>query len=591
MAYVKNPTWANTPSTATPIMAAILQKYETALYELSNGFGLPASRFLTGSGDETAAFKAWIAAAKASGEIMVGDANKTITISETLDMRAHGLTYIGNGMRIVNTGTDVVGVMLGGFQQCISGLSHRYSTQAADTHTNSAGVEFYAGYECLFQDIHSDNAYDSYRLAQSGWEPVSTTNNTLFSCLLNNIYALGYSHRVLEMRTWPAGGASSTGCVWQNLYFHNNPNGVQPCSASPVLFFDWDESAFHQVNIEWTQPPANVDLWFMQRCQNMSITSMHVEGVPIAGSAGIFRTWEGVFLKVQGLSWVNTTLPADGGRKSVIHSGNGSTLPSRIEFDGLKLRTLVTGALVTSGGSIVLADLGADMAAQNCRLEFTRVQTESLTSQAGPSAWVIGDDPLSPCVQRINDTFFGVQASDPNRLITGQSTMPRDSINSGTAATMTSGTVRFAFFTAESTFTATSMRLNSGTTAAGATPTLVRCGLYTVSASGDLTLVAAIASDTALLAAANTAYTRAFSTGGSLPATYQLIAGRRYAIGIIVVTAATAPTLPGQIAVVASEMGLAPRVAASLAGQSNLPTAATAASLADSTSRPYAVAA
>ena len=589
MAYTKSPTWANSPSTSSPIMAAILQKYENTLYEISAGVGLPASRFLTGTGDETSAFQAWIAAAKASGEVMVGNSNMTITVSGTLDLRGHGLRYVGNGMRITSTAVNVTGVMVGGFQQSITGLNFGYATQALAAHTNSAGVEFYAAFECLYQDIHSDGAYDSYRLAQSGWAPVTTTTNTMFSCLLHGLYALGYARRALSMETWPAGGASSTGVVWSNLYFHNNPSGVQACTDAPVVFVDWDESSFAQMNIEWTQPPSGYPLVFMQRAQNMTITSMHVEGVPIAGKAGIFRTYEGVFLRVTGLSWVNTTLSADGGRKSVLQPGAGGSQPSRIHIDGIKLRTLNTTALVGSGGSIVLADLDTDMSVSNSRVELTRVQTDNLTSQAGPVGWIFGDDPLSPCVQRVNDTFFGIQAADSNRLVVGQSTMPRDAINSGTAAAMTSGTVRFGYFTAESTFAATQMRISSGTTAATATPTLVRCGLYTIAANGDITLVAAIASDTSLLAAASTAYTRSLSTGGGLPASYQLIAGRRYAIGVVVVSAAAVPTIPGQSATVASELGVSPRIAAVITGQSNLPTTATAAAQIDTATRPYVV--
>ncbi len=85
----------------------------------------------------------------------------------------------------------------------------------------------------------------------------------------------------------------------------------------------------------------------------------------------------------------------------------------------------------------------------------------------------------------------------------------------------------------------------TSTTAAGATPTLVRYGLYEANASGDLTLRASTANDTALLAAADTRYFKAFS------ASWQIKAGRRYAISILVVTAAAAPTLLGLPAVAA----------------------------------------
>jgi hypothetical protein len=127
--------------------------------------------------------------------------------------------------------------------------------------------------------------------------------------------------------------------------------------------------------------------------------------------------------------------------------------------------------------------------------------------------------------------------------------------------------------------------------AAGATPTLIRAGLYTVAKSGDLTLVAAIASDTTLFASANSAYTRSLSTGGSLPASYSIVAGTRYAIGLLCVTAATAPTVVGApiSTAMVNEGAQTPRLCASVSSQTNLPTAITAASLNASSVRPYAV--
>src|SRR3954471_23761481 len=101
MAFTKTYTpggFVDLPSTATPVMATMINKWESTLFEVSAGLGLPASRYLTGSGDETAAFQSWVNAAVASGEIMVGNANLTITVSLTIDMRAHNLRYIGNGM-------------------------------------------------------------------------------------------------------------------------------------------------------------------------------------------------------------------------------------------------------------------------------------------------------------------------------------------------------------------------------------------------------------------------------------------------------------------------------------------------------------
>src|SRR5690348_10707358 len=77
--------------------------------------------------------------------------------------------------------------------------------------------------------------------------------------------------------------------------------------------------------------------------------------------------------------------------------------------------------------------------------------------------------------------------------------------------TLTSQRISFCYFQAAITKQITSLVISSSSTAAGATPTLVRFGLWTVAANGDLTLVASTANDTTLLASTFTAYTKALS--------------------------------------------------------------------------------
>lgn len=148
-------------------------------------------------------------------------------------------------------------------------------------------------------------------------------------------------------------------------------------------------------------------------------------------------------------------------------------------------------------------------------------------------------------------------------------TMPR--VSAAAAGNTVSGEVHLAFFTAAENKTVSNISMVTSGTAA-ATVTLIRMGLYTVDGSGNVTLVAQTASDTALFNAINTTFTRAFSTTGGYPASYNLVAGTRYAVGFIVV-ATTRPTLyhgPTQNLAITS---LEPRMAAVLASQSDLPTA------------------
>lgn len=168
---------------------------------------------------------------------------------------------------------------------------------------------------------------------------------------------------------------------------------------------------------------------------------------------------------------------------------------------------------------------------------------------------------------------------DPDALTSGESTLSRRAIMNG--ATLTSGIVRLTYFTARKTETINSVRVGTHTTAAGATPTLCRIGIYSVDGSGNLTLVASTANDTALFAAASTTYTKALS------ASWSKTAGQRYAVGVLVVTGATAPTIQGQILSIADELAQAPRLCGARSGQSDLPSSISVGNVADATHQCY----
>lgn len=177
-------------------------------------------------------------------------------------------------------------------------------------------------------------------------------------------------------------------------------------------------------------------------------------------------------------------------------------------------------------------------------------------------------------------TALAAQVSDP--LASGQEVFPRSMILGNSLASTTQN-LRMTYFTARKSETSSQVRVVSGATAAGATPTLCRVGLYTVDGNDDATLVASIANDTTLFAAANTAYTRSWTTP------YALVAGQRYAVGILVVTSATAPTFSGTplITGAAAEAAIKPRMTGTLTGQADLPSTASSASMAASANRYY----
>jgi hypothetical protein len=159
---------------------------------------------------------------------------------------------------------------------------------------------------------------------------------------------------------------------------------------------------------------------------------------------------------------------------------------------------------------------------------------------------------------------------------------PRTEVTGGTI-TITSGNVIVVFFTPLQTITVSQITMVSGTSTAASGLTFAQMGLYTYNET-TATLVARCASDTTLFTAINTAYTRSVNTTGGFPATYTLQAGLRYGVAILLI-GTTMPVLAGK-GVPAGVLGLTPRTASTINGQSSLPASST--SLLITSSHPFA---
>ncbi len=154
-----------------------------------------------------------------------------------------------------------------------------------------------------------------------------------------------------------------------------------------------------------------------------------------------------------------------------------------------------------------------------------------------------------------------------SELTTGESNLPRTDIVAANA--LTSGVLYLSYFTAQKTESAGRVRIVCSTGAA-ATPTLCKVALFSVAAgddlSSDLTLLAVSANDTSLFSTSNTAYTITF------PSWVTKTAGSRYAVGVLVVSGATMPTLAGlPISTLAAvEAAVPPILSAELSGQTDI---------------------
>lgn len=170
------------------------------------------------------------------------------------------------------------------------------------------------------------------------------------------------------------------------------------------------------------------------------------------------------------------------------------------------------------------------------------------------------------------------------QLAAGFTSYPRH-LGITSATVQTSQSLCLTFFTANKTESVTAAAMVNGTTAAGATPTLVRFGLYLEDpTTRDVSLVASTVNDTTIFAGANTRYSK------NLSASYTLTAGSRYAFAHLVVSAAAMPTPMGSNALGATtvantELNRAPRICSIIASQADLPASITDANLTSGAAR------
>lgn len=256
-----------------------------------------------------------------------------------------------------------------------------------------------------------------------------------------------------------------------------------------------------------------------------------------------------------------------------------SSQPGRVQLSGDGGFTTITSGTITSVRdnfvwTFVTAYVPAATTFVTASLIFGTASGEYASCDR--AAAILGHMPRDPAARAALTTYVNQIASTEDALTSGQMVPRRDlmQVNSVSHAT---GTLGLTFFTGDKTETIGNVTAYTGSTAAAATPTLARIGIYSVDGSGNLTLVAATANDTTLFAAANTAYTRA------LTSSFSKVAGSRYAVGLLVTSGAAMPTFMGPLAVsnppAQSQQFLAPMQIARLTGQTDLPSSIAVGSL------------
>lgn len=283
---------------------------------------------------------------------------------------------------------------------------------------------------------------------------------------------------------------------------------------------------------------------------------------------------------------VNRTAAQTGSYDTIIR-GN------RIILDGYQLRNIGTangnGILVGSGASIPTSDVSIvnpeidgsvnvadfDQACTGVNVaEYAVVRQRRITNNVGTHCRPTTSGSLG------GTTSFRVVrlsvAADGDLPTVGEFVPRREYITSNQIAA-TSGTLVLRYFTADKTEAINTLTAYTGTVAAAATPTICRMGIYAVADNGDITLVASTPNDTALFTVINTAYSKGLS------ATFNKVAGVRYATALLVVSGAAVPTWHGQQLAATNPTNAfvrdAPAIVGRVLSQTDLPASVVAASI------------
>jgi hypothetical protein len=180
-----------------------------------------------------------------------------------------------------------------------------------------------------------------------------------------------------------------------------------------------------------------------------------------------------------------------------------------------------------------------------------------------------------------NFTPTSIDSTQSGKVITGNNPVGEDYLPAGFATmsrigalndlATTSGRLALQYITADKTAVVSTMRALSWSTAAAATPTLIRFGIYSVATNGDLTLIGSTANDTTLFAGTFQAQVKALSAATTL------IQGNRYVLAFLIVSSAAMPTVLGSYI---ADPDQSPRLAGIVTGQTNLPSTITAGTVA-----------
>lgn len=384
----------------------------------------------TESADSTDAFNACRDDAVSTGRPMVIPAG-TYKITETLDWKIPGLVVHTAGTentKIVQHTDNIPIVQVAGSNQDLGGLTLSYSSQQAAANTGAIGITF--GDDTVGSCFMSQFRGLSVLLSQTGLaiDPSVASLAGLFSCEFGTIHVLGYSYSAIRLKGGNGVGAHATGCVFSNIYTHNNYSGSDVNSTYwPVYFEDWDELVINELNIEHADVFSSDALAFVS-VGNAVVSGLHFEHLelsgPSPGTGFVYISHDSTVI-INGMTIRYPTM-------------TGATLNSIVRMNGDSPHLVLNGLHEPNDGGVAsvhpLVDFGS---ATNARATVDGISVSQITDD-----YANGD---ATCSLKVQDGAI-VRYSPPLAWTTFATGGSANLLNpsSGTSATPTAGTWYYA---------------------------------------------------------------------------------------------------------------------------------------------------
>jgi hypothetical protein len=266
----------------------------------------------TGVADSSTALDTATAAA-ASKKVPLYIPAGTYKRTTAMNWKINGLIVLTDGAantKIIQATHNVPVVQVAGSHQHIGGLTLGYAAQEPSTNTaatcitlgdNTVGSCFMS----VFPELILQNGANGMLI-----DPTLTVGAGVFSCYFGTIEVYGYSISAIFLNGNNDGGtANCTGCVFDNIYTHNDAGGSpNACSSFPVGFQNWDELIVNQLNIEHCAPTSK-DALALTRVGTGVFNALHFEALTLAadGLALLHLNGEGSCV-IRGLTHINSTL-------------------------------------------------------------------------------------------------------------------------------------------------------------------------------------------------------------------------------------------------------------------------------------------